>query len=65
MKLICRLPVILAERNISLKELKRRTGLNYSHLSDIKRGRKIPNLYTAYIIAKALNMNVEEIWIKK
>lgn len=61
----CRLSVILAEKEMKLKELHHKTGLNYSYLSDIKRGRTVPGVDNALKIAKALNRTVEEIWVLK
>ena len=66
MELKCELRVILAKKNIRLKDLQEMTGLNYSYLSDINNERMEPGLRNALIIAEALNVAVEEIWrIKK
>ncbi len=64
-KIRCHLAEILARRNTTLRELEDKTKLNYSHLSDIKRERKIPNLDTAFKIAEALGLSVDDIWTKK
>ena len=66
MKVECRLKVILAEKDIRLKELANKTGLNYKYLSDVNVGRREPGIRNCLIIAKSLNEKVENIWkIKK
>jgi len=65
MELKCLLKVRLAEKEMKLKELSEMTGIHYTHLSGINRGKIFPELPTAYKIAEAMDMLIEDIWIKK
>ena len=66
MELECELRVILAKKDMRLKDLAIKTDLNYNYLSDLNNKRKEPGIYNALLIANALNVRVEEIWyIKK
>lgn len=66
MKLKCRLRVILAELEITQQELLQRMEkpIANASMSQIVRGSSMPTLLTAFMIAKALNMKIEEIWIE-
>lgn len=65
MEIKCLLKAKLAENGITLKTLSEKTGINYTYLSDLNRGKSLPSLEFAYRIAEVLNLRVEEIWIKK
>jgi|GEM_PF-5197574 len=56
-----RLKVILAERDIRLKELAGMTNISYGALSKIANGRR-PQLENAYRIADALNLHVNNVF---
>jgi transcriptional regulator with XRE-family HTH domain len=59
----CRLRIILAEKNWTLRDLAKKTGLKYQYLSDIKNDRiKNPGVYQANIISKTLSIPTTEIW---
>jgi transcriptional regulator with XRE-family HTH domain len=57
-----RLKVILAENDITLKELASTTGLNYTNLSAIANGKQRPQIEKAYVIAEALGMHVNKVF---
>jgi transcriptional regulator with XRE-family HTH domain len=56
-----KLKVILAERDISIKELAAATGLHPDTLGRIANGRK-PNIDSAYTIAEALGMHINKVF---
>jgi len=57
-----RLKVILAENDITLKELAYATGLSYTNLSAISNGKKRPQIDNAYLIADALGMHINKVF---
>lgn len=61
----CRLKVILAERDMRQEDLRRQVGISRGTLSQLVNGKTLPNFETAYTIAEALDLKIEEIWIKK
>ena len=66
MELKSRLKVVMAERDMMVKELAAKTGLHPNYISDLRNRRKEPGIYNCLLIANALNASVEEIWyIKK
>jgi DNA-binding XRE family transcriptional regulator len=56
-----RLKVILAERDITVKELSYMSGVSYGTCSAIVNGRK-PQIETAYKIADALGMHINRVF---
>ncbi len=58
--------VILAEMDMTQQELIKRMDkpISNSSMSQIVRGDTLPTLTTAYMIAKALNKPIEQIWIE-
>ncbi|QWH60215.1 XRE family transcriptional regulator [Bacillus mycoides] len=64
MEFKCRLRVIFAEKEIRQKEFSKRIGISQSTLSSLVNNTKLPTFPTAYKIAKALNMHIEDIWIE-
>ena len=71
MKLICRLGVILAEKKLTFGDeynqdrFAKRVGISTSQLSALVNNKHTPKLETAFKIAEALDLTVEEIWQKK
>jgi predicted transcriptional regulator len=53
-----KLKVILAERDIQIKELAARSGVPYETLRGIVNGRR-PLINNAYAISEALNMHID------
>lgn len=56
-----RLKNMLYERNITQLELAKRSGIDQSRISKYCLGKKIPTIYTAVRIAKALNCSLEDL----
>ena len=50
------------EKNITLRELSRKTGISSGYLSEIERNEKKPSFDYMIIIAKALNVQLEELY---
>ena len=66
MELKSKLKVVMAEKDITNRELARITGLHENYISDLRNRRKEPGIYNALRVANALNVSVEDIWyIKK
>ena len=66
LKLENRLKVVMAEKDMRVIDLANKTKLNANYLTDVRNGRVEPGIYNALVIARALNVNVEDIWyIKK
>ena len=66
MELKSKLKVVMAEKEITNRELARITGLHENYISDLRNRRKEPGIYNALRVANALNVDVEDIWyIKK
>lgn len=51
------------EKNISMLNLSRTTGISERYLYFIEKGEKKPSMKTAATIAKALNSTVDEIFL--
>ena len=66
MKFKSRLKIVMAEKDITNRELARTTGLHENYISDLRNRRKEPGIYNCLLIANALDVSVEDIWcIKK
>lgn len=57
-----RLRVVLAEKRIKQKDLVEQIGLDKTTLSELVNEKREPTLATARKIARALNMEIGEIW---
>lgn len=57
-----KLKVILAENDISIKELAASTGLSSRTLSDIVNGKSRPYIDNAYAIAEALGLHIDRVF---
>lgn len=58
-----RIRAIRVSKGISLKHFEAKENSIHRHsLSDIEKGKKIPNIYTAYRIAKILEVELEELF---
>jgi putative transcriptional regulator len=60
-----RLRVIFAERNIKHGEFAEKVGISQATMSALVNGRNLPTLPVAYKIGEALNLPVEQIWVKE
>ena len=50
------------DKNITLRELSRKTGISSGYLSEIERNEKKPSFDYMILIAKALNVQLEELY---
>ncbi len=50
-------------RGLNLKQLSYRTGISTSHLCDIENNYKMPSLIYAIIIARALKVQLNELYV--
>lgn len=62
LKIVIVLKDIREERNMSLEELAKRTGISKSHLNYIERNEKEPTISMLCRIAIALNVNERELY---
>lgn len=62
MKVVILLKEIRKEMNISLEELSKLSGISKSHLSYIERQEKEPTLTILIKIAKALNIDIKDLY---
>ena len=51
------------QKNITLSELSKLTGISKSHLNYIENGVKEPTISVLVLIAKALNVKIDELYI--
>jgi putative transcriptional regulator len=64
MRYKCRLRVILAEKEMTHEELRKKVNVGRSTLSQIINNKTLPRFDVAYRIAEALDMRIEEVWVK-
>ena len=60
--IICHLAEILEDHGLSQQDLARMTGVTQPQVSNLCLNKKLPLLYTAYLIADALSVPVQAIW---
>ncbi len=53
---------IRQSKNITLRELSRKTGISSGYLSEIERNEKKPSFDYMILIARALNVQLEELY---
>lgn len=53
---------IRKEKGITLEQLLKMTGVSTSHINDIENNKKEPSLSIAIMLAKALKVNITEIY---
>lgn len=53
---------IRKEKNMSLSELSKKSGISTTHINDVENNLKSPSLLVAVLLAKALNINITEIY---
>lgn len=51
------------QKNITLSELSKLTGISKSHLNYIENGVKEPTISVLVLIAKALNVKIDELYV--
>lgn len=62
MKVEIRIKEIRKIKNITLKQLSKKSGISTTHINDIEKNEKSPSLNIMVILAKALNVNVTELY---
>lgn len=65
MKIINQLGYVRELLGLSQEQLSRKTGISRHTISEIELQKRIPNLYTALVLSKALNCKVDEIFFVK
>lgn len=60
--IICHLAEILKDHDLSQMDLSRMTGVTQPQVSSLCQNKKLPMLYTAYVISDALSVPVQAIW---
>ena len=63
MKIEIKLKELRKQKNITLSELAKMTGISKSHLNYIENGIKEPTISVLVLIAKALNVEINELYI--
>ena len=63
MKVEIKLKELRKQKNITLSELSRLTGISKSHLNYIENGIKEPTISVLVLIAKALNVKIDELYV--
>lgn len=53
---------IRKNKNISLKELSKKTGISKTHLNDIENNSKMPSILICIIIAKELKIQLTDLY---
>ena len=53
---------IREEKGVSLRELAKLAGVSKTQINEIENGQSDPTLKTMFLIAKALNMKIEDIF---
>ena len=64
-KIESNLDKIMYDRGISYRQLERMSGVSKSMLNAIANGERIPSLETAFDIADALNVTINELFFRK
>lgn len=62
MKVEIRIKEIRKIKNITLKQLSKKSGISTTHINDIENNVKSPSLIVMVILAKELNVNITELY---
>lgn len=62
MRIEIRVKQIRKEKNMSLNQLSKKSGISTTHINDIENNLKSPSLLVAVLLAKALNINITELY---
>ena len=54
---------IRKEKNMSLSELSKKSGISTTHINDIENNLKSPSLLVAVLLARALDINITELYM--
>ena len=58
-----KLKQIRKEKNMSLSELSKKSGVSKTQINDIENNRKKPTLQSVILLAKALDVNVNDLYV--
>ena len=62
MRIEIRIKEIRKIKHITLKQLSKKSGISTTHINDIEKNEKSPSLNIMVILAKALNVNITELY---
>lgn len=62
MKIIFKIRQVRCCKNLTLNTISNITGISVTHLSDIERNNKMPSLLNLVLIAKALKVDIDELY---
>lgn len=62
MRIEIRIKEIRKIKHITLKQLSKKSGISTTHINDIENNEKSPSLNIMVILAKALNVNITELY---
>jgi len=62
MKIVCNLSEVCKQQSTTITKLSIKVGMHRNRMFNYSSCRFIPNLMTAFKIAKALNVSVHDIW---
>lgn len=57
-----KLKQIRKEKNMSLSELSKKSGISTTHINDVENNLKSPSLLVAVLLAKSLNIHITELY---
>ena len=63
MKIEMKIKEIRKEKNVTISELSKQSGVARSHICNIENGVKQPTLYVLLLLAKALNVKITELFV--
>lgn len=58
-----KLKQIRKEKNISLAELSRKSGVSKTQINDIENNKKKPTLQSIILLAKALDVEIKDLYV--
>lgn len=63
MRIEIKVKQIRKEKNMSLSELSKKSGISTTHINDIENNLKSPSLLVAVLLAKALDIDITELYM--
>ncbi len=63
MRIEIKVKQIRKEKNMSLSELSKKSGISTTHINDIENNLKSPSLLVAVLLARALDINITELYM--
>lgn len=62
MKIKIKIKEIRKNRNITLKELSKKSGISTTHINDIENNLKSPGLFSMIVISQALKVDINDLF---